>query len=273
MIKKLYEKEYGPIPASKSTASLLGDNQASSTKESAKTSVKPSEPAPKASDNKAASAPIDTKPKVEQKSKTTAEVKPDPKAKASKPIEDEYEDDLDWNDNDDGWGDADFGELHTKKPAGAKVSDPPKVDAKAAKNDKNRAGYYAQDLQSDLLNDKNEDKFNKVLSTSKENGGLLASIGLKNKDIANEDPSLDGDSEEAPHNKSDLFDTSKDRIAKKAGAKANDKAKESDEDFDLGFSSIKKQAEKEPAKDLKKTKDEKGDEQPTAEEQRREIED
>ena len=79
MIKKLYEKEYGPIPASKSTASLLGDNQASSTKESAKTSVKPSEPAPKASDNKAASAPIDTKPKVEPKSKTTAEVKPDPK--------------------------------------------------------------------------------------------------------------------------------------------------------------------------------------------------
>jgi spore coat protein CotF len=100
-----------------------------------------------------------------------------------------------------------------------------------------------------VLVNKNEDKFNKVLSTSKENGGLLASIGLKNKDIANEDSDLDGDSEEAPHNKSDLFDTSKDRIAKKAGAKAKDKGKDSDEEFDLGFSSIKKQADKEPAAD------------------------
>ena len=83
-----------------------------------------------------------------------------------------------------------------------------------------------------------EEKFNKVLSTSKENGGLLASIGLKNKDFNNEDVSLDGDSEEAPHNKSDLFDTSKDRIAKK-GMKAT-KNKDSDEDFDLGFNSGKK---------------------------------
>jgi hypothetical protein len=60
------------MPASKSTSSLPGDNPASSTKESAKTSIKPSEPAAKASDNKAASAPIDTKPKEEPKSKTTA---------------------------------------------------------------------------------------------------------------------------------------------------------------------------------------------------------
>jgi spore coat protein CotF len=120
-----------------------------------------------------------------------------------------------------------------------------------------------------VLVNKNEDKFNKVLSTSKENGGLLASIGLKNKDIANEDSDLDGDSEEAPHNKSDLFDTSKDRIAKKAGAKAKDKGKDSDEEFDLGFSSIKKQADKEPAADAKKKKD---DEEPTVEEQRKEIE-
>lgn len=82
MIKKLYEKEYGPITASKSTTSLPGDKPASSTKESAKTSVKPSEPATKAIDNKAASAPIDTKPKVEPKSKTTADSIPDPKAKA-----------------------------------------------------------------------------------------------------------------------------------------------------------------------------------------------
>ncbi len=95
------------------------------------------EPAPKASDNKAAGAPIETKAKVEPKSKTTEEVKPDPKAKASKPIEDEYEDDLDWND--DGWGDADFGELHTKKAA-TKSGEIQKADTKASKNDKNRAG-------------------------------------------------------------------------------------------------------------------------------------
>jgi hypothetical protein len=80
------------------------------------------------------------------------------------------------------------------------------------------------------------------LSTSKENGGLLASIGLKNKDYNYEEASLDGDSEEAPHNKSDLFDTSKDRVAKKGGAKAKGtKGKDSDEDFDLGFNSGKKQ--------------------------------
>lgn len=187
-------------------------------------------------------------------------MKPDPKSKAKNVIEDDYEDDLDWND--DGWGDADFGEVDNKKAAS---KDAPKADTKP-KNEKNRAGYYGQDLQDDF--DKPEDKFNKVLSTSKENGGLLASIGLKNKDIANEDGSLDGDSEEAPHNKSDLFDTSKDRIAKKAGAKA--KGKESDEDFDLGFSSIKKQADKEPAQETKKAKD---DDEPSAEEQRREIED
>lgn len=79
------------------------------------------------------------------------------------------------------------------------------------------------------------------MSTSKENGGLLASIGLKNKDFAYEEASLDGDSEEAPHNKSDLFDTSKDRIAKNSKAKNKGaKGKDSDEDFDLGFNSGKK---------------------------------
>lgn len=80
------------------------------------------------------------------------------------------------------------------------------------------------------------------MSKSKENGGLLASIGLKNKDFAYEEASMDGDSEGAPHNKSDLFDTSKDRIAKKEGAKTKGaKGKDSDEDFDLGFNSGKKQ--------------------------------
>ena len=57
-----------------------------------------------------------------------------------------------------------------------------------------------------------EDKFNQVLSTSKENGGLLASIGLKKGD-ANDESIID-DSEEDPHKKSDLFDTSKDKIGR-----------------------------------------------------------
>jgi hypothetical protein len=138
LLKKLYEKEYGQL-ASSSTTSLPGNNPAASTKESTKTTSKPVEPAPKATDGKAASAPIETKAKEEPKSKTTAEVKPDLKSKAAKAIEDEYEDDLDWND--DGWGDADFGEVDAKKAA-TKASEPAKGDTKP-KNEKNRAGYYA----------------------------------------------------------------------------------------------------------------------------------
>jgi hypothetical protein len=178
--------------------------------------------------------------KVEPKKETVAPAKPvtkadekkqtAPAAAAQKKAVDEYEDDG-WND--DAWGDADFGEIDAKKKP-----DPKKEPAKADKKGK-------EDL---------EDKFNKVMATSKEGGGLLASIGLKNKDIANEDASLEGDSEEAPHNKSDLFDTSKDRVAK--GGKAGVKAKDSDEDFDLGFNSNKKPAsdKKEAAKDPNKAK-------------------
>jgi len=57
---------------------------------------------------------------------------------------------------------------------------------------------------------KNDDKFNQVMSSSKEGGGLLASIGMKKEDL--KDDSVGEDSEEDPHKKSDLFDTSKDRI-------------------------------------------------------------
>ena len=93
-----------------------------------------------------------------------------------------------------------------------------------------------------------------MLSTSKENGGLLASIGLK-KDQANLDESLDEDEQQDPHKKSDLFDTSQDRGNKKdenakdgkiQGAKGGMKSDE--EDFDLGFGSDKKDKKK----DLKK---------------------
>ena len=82
-----------------------------------------------------------------------------------------------------------------------------------------------------------EDKFNQVLSTSKENGGLLASIGLKKGD-ANDESIIDDSQEEDPHKKSDLFDTSKDKIGRGG---ALQKGMESEEDeFDLGFGSSKK---------------------------------
>ena len=76
-----------------------------------------------------------------------------------------------------------------------------------------------------------------MLSTSKENGGFLASMGLK-KGEGNDESIIDDSQEEDPHKKSDLFDTSKDKIAK--GGKVH-KGMESDEDeFDLGFGSNKK---------------------------------
>lgn len=177
----------------------------------------------------------------------------------------------DWND-DDAWGnDPDFGEVvNDDKKKKAKATDDTKTNKYTDKTDKDetkadkKKDYFAQDDENDDFDkdfvDKNEDKFNKVLSTSKENGGLLASIGLKNKDF--DEASLDSaerDSEGAPHNKSDLFDTSKDRIAKKGGAKAKEdksKGKDSDEEFDLGFNSDKKDKEskKEAALDAQKGK-------------------
>ena len=73
-----------------------------------------------------------------------------------------------------------------------------------------------------------------MLSSSKEGGGLLASIGLKKEDVKADDSQDEDRSEEDPHKKSDLFDTSKDRI--KAQALKVGGAMESDEDdFDLGF--------------------------------------
>lgn len=95
------------------------------------------------------------------------------------------------------------------------------------------------DLPEIGSNFQNKDKFNQVMSSSKEGGGLLASIGLKKDDVK------DGESEDAeedPHKKSNLFDTSKDKIGQgKAGKK---EAVQSDEDdFDLGFGSGKKDKE------------------------------
>lgn len=74
------------------------------------------------------------------------------------------------------------------------------------------------------------------MSSSKEGGGLLASIGLNKNDVKDND-SIDESQEEDPHKKSDLFDTSKDRgnQRNKLGAVESD-----EDDFDLGFNSDKK---------------------------------
>lgn len=78
------------------------------------------------------------------------------------------------------------------------------------------------------------------MSSSKEGGGLLASIGLK-KDDVNKDESIGDESqEEDPHKKSNLFDTSKDKIGRDAGKNTAKQQQSDEEDFDLGFGSSKK---------------------------------
>lgn len=102
------------------------------------------------------------------------------------------------------------------------------------------------DIENFLGNNGNEDKFNQVLSKTKEGGGLLASIGL-NKDDVNDGQSLEDDSElndshnnQDLHKKSDLFDTSKDRKLHARGGLDAHGISEDDEDFDLGFASDSK---------------------------------
>ena len=80
------------------------------------------------------------------------------------------------------------------------------------------------------------------MSSSKEGGGLLASIGLKKDDVKDESMA-DDSQEEDPHKKSNLFDTSKDKINNNP---KKDAQQSDEEDFDLGFNSSKK--EKEAAK-------------------------
>ena len=132
---------------------------------------------------------------------------------------------------DDDWdmdGD-DLGEVDQKK---AQAKEEPKSGSVNVKDiaDKKRRDIFFGAGTNDLddleelemiggkdFDNNNEDKFNQVLSTSKENGGLLASIGLKKGDG---DESLGDESqEEDPHKKSDLFDTSKDRGNKDADDK------------------------------------------------------
>ena len=141
---------------------------------------------------------------------------------ASKDEADDVEDG-DWGMDDDDWGDLEDND-DKKKPSLL-------ADNKKQKNNLflGGIGKESEDLDDvdNFLSGGNEDKFNQVLSKTKEGGGLLASIGL-NKDDVNDGQSL-GDSAEFdsqnnldPHKKSDLFDTSKDR------------RQDGEDDFDLG---------------------------------------
>ena len=163
------------------------------------------------------------------------------------------DDDDDWDMDDDDLADLDNGNKEPSKAADKKEADS-SVNPKEIAEKKRRDLFFGggTDDLNDLeelemiggkdFDNNNEDKFNQVLSTSKENGGLLASIGLKK---GGDDESLGDESqEEDPHKKSDLFDTSKDRGKASAGASGaaakKDKNLSEDEEFDLGFESSKK---------------------------------
>lgn len=156
------------------------------------------------------------------------------------------DDDDNWDLDNDDWGDLDFMDKDDAKAAKGKEE---KKDAA----DKNRMQNLFFGGGKDQVNDlddipdisnypaKNEDKFNQVMSSSKEGGGLLASIGMNKNDLKEgAESALEEDSqEEDPHKKSDLFDTSKDRIGEQRNKQF---AQQSDEeDLDLGFNSSKKE--------------------------------
>jgi len=148
------------------------------------------------------------------------------------------------------WGDLDDNEDKKNKSA----VDAKKTEAKDSPDAKNRqkmffgGGKYDDvpdlddlpEIGSNFPN-KNEDKFNQVMSSSKEGGGLLASIGLKKDDMKDESLN-DEDQEEDPHKKSNLFDTSKDKIGRGKNEKKGSPQSDED-DFDLGFGSSKKDKE------------------------------
>ena len=174
-------------------------------------------------------------------------------AKKAADLNDLLDEDEDWD-----MADEDFGEIDNKKKEDSKEPQDRKgsVNAKEIADKKRRDLFFGgddNDLDLDQIDiekldmqdfdNKNEDKFNQVLSTSKENGGLLASIGLKKGE---NDESIDDESqEEDPHKKSDLFDNSKDRGQGKDTKTPVDGMHSDEDDFDLGFGSSKKGVDEE----------------------------
>ena len=189
----------------------------------------------------------------------------------------EDEDDDDWGMDEDDWGDKhleDNDDRHnnnSKKPSllgiDGKNSHLNKNDSSPADKKKQKNNLFLGGIGGGKSNEPddvgdlddidnflgngggNEDKFNQVLSKTKEGGGLLASIGL-NKDDVKDGQSLGDDSElndsqnhHDLHKKSDLFDTSKDRKLHARGGLDAHGISEDDEDFDLGFASNSKKGD------------------------------
>ena len=116
------------------------------------------------------------------------------------------EDDDDWGMEDDGWGDLEDEDdkrerekNSVKKPsllgmqdvAGLEDKNDLSADKKKQKNNLFLGGIGKDELGDEFddddidnfLGNGNEDKFNQVLSKTKEGGGLLASIGLNKNDV------------------------------------------------------------------------------------------
>ena len=120
----------------------------------------------------------------------------------------------------DDWGDLDDLEDKKKKKNEVALGNPERSSAEEEKDtsEKKRQNLFFGAADGDDLAElddlpdlgsnfpeQNEDKFNKVLSSSKEGGGLLASIGLSKAQVRDE--SMDEDLEEGdPHKQSALFD-------------------------------------------------------------------
>ena len=193
---------------------------------------------------------------------------------ADSEVSDNYDDD-EMEEDDDDW---DFGEAKDKKPAAPgksakKSSDDDEYDvddllgelesgskpkpASATWLDQDSSAKKGigglgdlDDLEGDLddltsgLPQKSDDKFNQVLSSSKEAGGLLAQIGLKKEDMKDDDSLIEDDDDDDKdslgdlHKKSDLFDRSKDRggqATKKRHAFSDEDDDDDDSDDDLDF--------------------------------------
>ena len=177
------------------------------------------------------------------------------KTNSIKSFTDDEEDDDNWDMDDD-----DLDNMKKKDELSKKDDDLKKGAAKTNEiADKKRKDLLqigvdnGDDIDLDAIDidkldfaDKNEDKFNQVMSTSKENGGLLASIGLKKGE--NDDSIGDESQDQDPHKKSDLFDTSKDRGDKKDPKKGGEGMQSDIDEFDLDFASSKKAGDDEGTK-------------------------
>ena len=242
LITKLYEKRYGcqPPESPKQVASGAAPGAPSNLLSAA----------PKRDDEISDDYDDDFDDLVDDKQKAGKSSEKKEALKDKKAKVDADEDDWGLDLKDDDWGDLDDFDDKKAKPV-ATGKDKPAAAGKTEDEKKRQNLFFGgQDDVADLddlpeigsnFPGKNEDKFNMVMSSSKEGGGLLASIGLK-KDELNKDESLYESQEEDPHKKSNLFDNSKDRIGEQK-KKAEAENQSDDDDFDMGFGSSRKDKE------------------------------